>query len=69
MTKEQMLLARAALGLTQQEFGLVIGYGRYQISRMERGVSRIPRHAALAIAWVIQHGAGDPWDTVNRKPS
>jgi transcriptional regulator with XRE-family HTH domain len=54
MTKEEFLLRRRALGLSQEQMGQVLGFSRRMITHWERGTKPIPRVVELALVALEQ---------------
>jgi transcriptional regulator with XRE-family HTH domain len=56
MTPEKFRAERKKLGLDQGELGVLFGYSREQISRLESGATPIRKIHALAM-WALIFGA------------
>ena len=57
MTGDQLVEARGRLGMTQVEFGALIGRYHTTIARYEAGVDDIPAHIALLVNLIERVGA------------
>ena len=53
MTPQELKQARQALGLTQAELALVLGYRQGHISRMESGALPIQRPTEIAVLAMV----------------
>lgn len=68
LTGDDVRRERKSLGLTQAELGEIIGYSERHISIIECGKSPVPKHFALALAWIISNGPEFPWTPYGLKP-